>query len=117
MSFRHITYRPPSKLVSTVVSTFTASYIHQWPTFFPDKPLSLPLPTFDGRAVCYPSVQNLRDYLSWRQVDCHINNLYNTAFWALIQLGGLDNRAAEAALAVYHPRSSVQTPETVVPNK
>ena len=22
--------------------------------------------------------------MSWRQADCHINNLYNTAFWALI---------------------------------
>ncbi|PNH35820.1 hypothetical protein VD0004_g6862 [Verticillium dahliae] len=62
-------------------------------------PLTLPLPSFDGRAVCYPSVQNLRDYMSWRQVDCHINNLYNTTFWALIQLGGMDNRAAEELLA------------------
>lgn len=59
-----------SKLVSTVVSTFTANYVHQWSTYFPDTPLTSPLPTFDGRAVCYPSIQNLRDYLSWRQVDC-----------------------------------------------
>ncbi|PHH92838.1 hypothetical protein CDD83_4510 [Cordyceps sp. RAO-2017] len=91
--------RRASKLVSTVVSTFTANYVYCWPTFFPETPLSFPLPTFDGRAVCYPSVQNLRDYLSWRQVDCHINNLYNTTFWALIQLGGLDNKDAEKALA------------------
>ena len=68
--------RRASKLVSTVVSTFTAFYLHLWPTFFTgglvdDVPLVAPLlPTFDGRAVCYPSVQNLRDYLSWRQVDC-----------------------------------------------
>ncbi len=59
-----------SKLVSTVVSTFTANYIYSWSTYFPDTPLSQPLPSFDGRAVCYPSLQNLRDYLSWRQVDC-----------------------------------------------
>lgn len=32
--------------------------------------LTAPLPSFDGRAVQYPSVQNLRDYMSWRQVDC-----------------------------------------------
>ncbi|KYK54644.1 tRNAHis guanylyltransferase [Drechmeria coniospora] len=88
-----------SKLVSTIVSTFTANYVYSWPTAFPDTPLSFPLPTFDGRAVCYPSVQNLRDYLSWRQADCHINNLYNTTFWALIQLGGLDNKEAEKSLA------------------
>lgn len=110
--------RRASKLVSTVVSTFTAYYVHSWATFFPETPLTAPLPSFDGRAVCYPSVQNLRDYMSWRQVDCehvasdrqaqrltltlgHINNLYNTTFWALIQLGGMDNRAAEQLLAVW----------------
>lgn len=62
--------RRASKLVTTIVSTFTAHYIHSWSTYFPDAPLTLPLPSFDGRAVCYPSVQNLRDYMSWRQVDC-----------------------------------------------
>ncbi|KID75257.1 tRNAHis guanylyltransferase, eukarya, partial [Metarhizium brunneum ARSEF 3297] len=91
--------RRASKLVSTIVSTFTANYVFSWPTCFLDTPLSFPLPTFDGRAVCYPSVQNLRDYLSWRQVDCHINNLYNTTFWSLVQLGGLDNKDAERTLA------------------
>ncbi|KAK0384114.1 hypothetical protein NLU13_8203 [Sarocladium strictum] len=91
--------RRASKLVSTVVSTFTANYVHQWSTYFPDTPLTSPLPTFDGRAVCYPSIQNLRDYMSWRQVDCHINNLYNTTFWSLIQLGGMDAKEADKTLA------------------
>ncbi|KAL8419892.1 hypothetical protein RB594_002884 [Gaeumannomyces avenae] len=91
--------RRSSKLVSTVVSTFTSYYIYYWSTYFPETPLSPPLPSFDGRAVCYPSVQNLRDYLSWRQVDCHINNLYNTTYWTLIQQGGLDAQAAERSLA------------------
>jgi len=90
--------RRSSKLVSTIVSTFTAYYIHFWSNHFPDSPLSPPLPSFDGRAVCYPSVQNLRDYMSWRQVDCHINNLYNTTFWALIQQGGMGNTEAEQML-------------------
>ncbi|KAK2073876.1 hypothetical protein P8C59_008120 [Phyllachora maydis] len=91
--------RRASKLVATIVSTFTAHYIFNWSGQFPDKPLSPPLPSFDGRAVCYPSLQNLRDYLSWRQADCHINNLYNTAFWALIQQGGLDAKEAEKLLS------------------
>ncbi|KAG9245716.1 tRNAHis guanylyltransferas-like protein Thg1 [Calycina marina] len=91
--------RRASKLVSTVVSTFTAYYVHLWSQHFPELPLTLPLPTFDGRAVPYPSIKRMRDYLSWRQVDCHINNLYNTTFWALIQLGGLDAKAAEKELA------------------
>ena len=30
----------------------------------------------------------------------HINNLYNTTFWALIQIGGLDAKGAEKELAV-----------------
>ncbi|KAI6708460.1 tRNA(His) guanylyltransferase, partial [Diplocarpon mali] len=88
-----------SKLVTTVLSTFTAYYIHLWSAHFLDVPLSAPLPSFDGRAVQYPSVQNLRDYMSWRQVDCHINNLYNTTFWALIQNGGFDAKGAEKELA------------------
>ncbi|TLD23023.1 hypothetical protein PspLS_07456, partial [Pyricularia sp. CBS 133598] len=88
-----------SKLVSTIVSTFSAYYIYHWSTYFPDSPLSPPLPSFDGRAVCFPSVQNLRDYMSWRQVDCHINNLYNTTYWALIQQGNLDGHTAERTLA------------------
>lgn len=90
--------RRASKLVSTIVSTFTAYYVHHWPVYFADSPLSPPLPSFDGRAVCYPSVQNLRDYMSWRQVDCHINNLYNTTFWTLIKQGGMDGTAAELML-------------------
>lgn len=91
--------RRESKLVTTVVSTFTAYYVHFWSTYFPDLPLSPPLPSFDGRAVLYPSVKNLRDYMSWRQVDCHINNLYNTTFWTLIQQGGMDAKTAEKELA------------------
>ena len=41
--------------------------------------------------------------MSWRQVDCHINNLYNTTFWALIQSGGMDAKDAEKLLAVRAP--------------
>jgi hypothetical protein len=38
-----------------------------------DQPLAYS-PVFDGRAVSYPSLAVLRDYLSWRQADAHINN-------------------------------------------
>jgi tRNA(His) guanylyltransferase len=65
--------RRAAKLVSTLVSTFTAFYIHLWAKFMAGVELeSSWLPTFDGRAVCFPSLGNLRDYLSWRQVDCMI---------------------------------------------
>lgn len=62
-----------SKLVTTIVSTFTANYVLGWSKYFPDAPLTAPLPSFDGRAVCYPSNTNLRDYLSWRQADCKLS--------------------------------------------
>ncbi|GME52856.1 putative tRNA guanylyltransferase protein [Neofusicoccum parvum] len=91
--------RRAAKLVTTVATTFTSHYIHLWLAFFPAQPLTPPMPSFDGRAVMYPSVQNLRDYMSWRQVDCHINNLYNTTFWTLIQRGGMDAAAAEQRLS------------------
>ncbi|KAL4909758.1 hypothetical protein BDW74DRAFT_143670 [Aspergillus multicolor] len=91
--------RRSAKLVTTIVSTFTAHYIHQWSTYFPDSPLQPPyLPSFDGRAVVYPTTRNLRDYMSWRQVDCHINNLYNTTFWMMVLRGGMGNTEAENEL-------------------
>ncbi|KAL8705459.1 MAG: hypothetical protein Q9201_001440 [Fulgogasparrea decipioides] len=90
--------RRKSKILTTVVSTFTSYYVHLWLSHFGDKDLSPPMPSFDGRLVQYPSKQNLRDYMSWRQVDCHINNLYNTTFWALVQQGQMGTTEAEEAL-------------------
>ncbi|KAL4917855.1 Thg1 C terminal domain-containing protein [Aspergillus aurantiobrunneus] len=91
--------RRSAKLVTTIVSTFTAHYIYQWGNYFPDTPLQPPyLPSFDGRAVVYPMARNLRDYMSWRQVDCHINNLYNTTFWMMVLHGGMSNTDAEHEL-------------------
>ncbi|KAH8432244.1 tRNA guanylyltransferase [Aspergillus melleus] len=91
--------RRNGKLVTTIVSTFTAHYVYLWNTYFPDTPLQSPhLPSFDGRAVVYPSTRNLRDYMSWRQVDCHINNLYNTTFWTMVLQGGMSNTDAEQEL-------------------
>lgn len=75
-----------SKITTTVVSHFAASYVFYWSTFFPSTPLMYP-PSFDARLVAYPNLKCIRDYLSWRQVDCHINNLYNTSFWALVDSG------------------------------
>jgi len=85
--------RRASKLLSLVVSLFTSNYVYQWSKFFPDQDLLYP-PSFDSRIVLYPSEKNLRDYLSWRQVDCHINNLYNTTFWSLVLKGGMNNQEA-----------------------
>ncbi|GMM31454.1 tRNA guanylyltransferase [Martiniozyma asiatica (nom. inval.)] len=56
------------------------------------------LPTFDGRAVVYPNAKVVMDYFKWRQVDCHINNLYNTTFWTLVLKGGMTPTEAENRL-------------------
>lgn len=64
--------RRSSKLLSLVVSLFTAAYVRLWGSFF-DTPLQS-TPSFDGRCVLYPTDAALRDYLAWRQVDTHINN-------------------------------------------
>ncbi|GFS31290.1 probable tRNA(His) guanylyltransferase [Trichonephila inaurata madagascariensis] len=86
--------RRSSKILTNVCSLFTSSFVYYWKTYFPNDDLLYP-PSFDGRVVTYPTNKNLRDYLSWRQTDCHINNLYNTTFWALVQRGGLSPKEAE----------------------
>lgn len=60
--------RRQSKIVSTLTSLFTSSYVFHWPKYFPDVPLRYP-PSFDGRIVLYPSQQEVRDYFAWRQAD------------------------------------------------
>ncbi|XP_055709236.1 probable tRNA(His) guanylyltransferase [Phlebotomus papatasi] len=88
--------RRSAKIMSMVTSLFTSSYVLNWNRFFPDRLQYAP--AFDGRIVVYPSDENLKDYLCWRQADVHINNLYNTAFWCLVLRDGLTNSEAEAKL-------------------
>jgi tRNA(His) guanylyltransferase len=84
--------------VSTFASCFTSAYVRGWPAVFgADTPLKA-APIFDARAVAYPDPQTLRDYIAWRQADCHVNNQYNTPYWALVQ-SGASRAAAQAALA------------------
>ena len=89
--------RRAQKLISLFVSQFTASYVFNWKEYFGEKKLKY-TPVFDARVVCYPNEKVMRDYLSWRQVDCHINNLYNTCFWALVQ-SGISKTEAEKELS------------------
>ncbi|KAF5329950.1 hypothetical protein D9611_010502 [Ephemerocybe angulata] len=89
--------RRESKIVTTLTSLFTSCYVLYWPKYFPDKPLQYP-PSFDGRIVPYPAERHIRDYFAWRQADTHINNLYNTTFWALVQQGGQTTTEAHATL-------------------
>lgn len=88
---------PHSKISSTVVSLFASNFVMHWAEYFGQDKL-LYAPCFDSRTVCYPSDKVLRDYLSWRQADCHINNLFNTTFWALVLKGGMSEIEAEKYL-------------------
>ncbi|KAH9945404.1 tRNAHis guanylyltransferase [Epithele typhae] len=89
--------RREAKILTTVVSLFTSSYVFHWPKYLPAQPLKY-CPSFDGRITLYPSPQSVRDYFSWRQADAHINNLYNTIFWALILQGGQTTTEAHVTL-------------------
>ncbi|KAJ7503327.1 Thg1 C terminal domain-containing protein [Mycena galericulata] len=89
--------RRQSKIISTLTSLFTSSYVFRWASYFPDTPLKYP-PSFDGRIILYPGIREIRDYFSWRQTDTHINNLYNTVFWALVQQGGESTTQAHTTL-------------------
>ncbi|CAG9099091.1 unnamed protein product [Plutella xylostella] len=89
--------RRASKLLTTLNSKFSASYVYYWNKYFTDEKLQYP-PTFDGRVIMYPSDQNLIDYMKWRQADVHINNLYNTTFWNLVLKGNLSPMEAEKRL-------------------
>uniref|UniRef100_A0A3Q7G4C9 tRNA(His) guanylyltransferase n=1 Tax=Solanum lycopersicum TaxID=4081 RepID=A0A3Q7G4C9_SOLLC len=88
------------EIVSAVVSLFSSMYVMKWKEFFPEKEFKEP-PYFDGRSVCYPSSEILRDYLAWRQVDCHINNQYNTCFWLLVK-SGKSRTEAQSSLKVWY---------------
>jgi tRNA(His) guanylyltransferase len=88
--------RREEKIISCVVSCFSAAYVRFFAEYM-GQALS-DTPTFDARCICYPTNRNLRDYISWRQADCHINNLYNTCFWSLVQKGGLTHQQAEETL-------------------
>ncbi|BFY97604.1 hypothetical protein BsWGS_00644 [Bradybaena similaris] len=81
--------RRASKIISSVVSLFSSAFTLYWPHFFNVQELKYP-PVFDAKVALHPSEDNLRDYLSWRQADCDINNLYNTCLWKLIQERGLN---------------------------
>lgn len=64
---------PPPSLAAAHMSVPTLSPWMVSALSGADTPLKV-MPMFDGRAVCYPDIQTLRDYLTWRQVDTHINN-------------------------------------------
>lgn len=86
--------RRREKILTTVVSVFSAAFVRA----MGEQALRDEHPTFDGRVVLYPGEREVRDYFAWRQADCHVNNLFNTAFWCLVQRRGMTRAEAEEAL-------------------
>lgn len=76
------------RTTSLVTSLFTNNYRIFWDRYFGNveegdvKKLIYPA-WFDGRSREYPDYRSVINYFKWRQVDCHINNLYNTTLHAL----------------------------------
>lgn len=89
--------RQGNKIISSIVSLFAGVYVYNWSRLFEDVALQY-CPAFDARVVLYPNNSCLRDYLSWRQADCHINNMYNTCFWTLVQRSQCSRKKAEEML-------------------
>lgn len=73
--------RRKEKIISMITSVFTAYYNSKWDQYF-DIPQKIPA-FFDARADEYPRYKDVIDYFRWRQIDCHINNLYNTTLHAM----------------------------------
>jgi tRNA(His) guanylyltransferase len=89
--------RRSAKLATGIASLFASAFVFHWPHYFPTLPLQRP-PAFDARCVVYPRLSHLADYLRWRQVDTHVNALYNECFWALVQKGGCTTTQAHDRL-------------------
>ncbi|EAU85216.2 tRNA guanylyltransferase [Coprinopsis cinerea okayama7 len=113
--------RRQAKILSTLVSAFTGFYMFYWGEYFGGKSnggegkggeeegkeegeeeVKMQYPaSFDGRIVVYPSEKEVKDYFRWRQADTHINNLYNTVFWALVKSGKTTTEAHAVLKGTY----------------
>lgn len=56
--------RREEKILSCVLSLFSSSYVFYFSKYF-SSPLKQ-IPSFDARIVLYPSLEDLKAYLSWR---------------------------------------------------
>lgn len=76
------------KITSMLPVIFATSYNSNWDRFFNDPSQGEVTKRkydawFDARPKEYPNYKAVIDYYRWRQIDCHINNLYNTTLHAL----------------------------------
>lgn len=86
--------RRESKILSLLVSFFTAVYTMKWKEFFPQQDL-LCVPSFRAQVISCPTLEVLQTYLAWRQNNCHLNNQFDTCFWKLVESGKNESEAHE----------------------
>lgn len=76
------------KITSMLPVVFATAYNSNWDKYFKNPQQGQITERkydawFDARPKEYPDFRAVIDYFRWRQVDCHINNLYNTTLHAL----------------------------------
>lgn len=80
--------RRKQKINSILPVIFATYYNSNWDRFFGNPALGEVTPRkydawFDAKYFEFPNCNSVIDYFRWRQIDCHINNLYNTTLSAL----------------------------------
>lgn len=76
------------KITSMIPVIFATYYNSNWDRFFGDSSQGEVTKRqydawFDARPKEYANYRSVIDYFRWRQIDCHINNLYNTTLHSL----------------------------------
>lgn len=76
------------KITSMIPVVFATRYNSRWDHYFGDPSRGDVTKReydawFDARPKEYANYRSVINYFRWRQIDCHINNLYNTTLHAL----------------------------------
>lgn len=76
------------KITSMLPVVFATRYNSRWDHYFGDPSRGTVTKKsydawFDARPKEYANYRSVINYFRWRQIDCHINNLYNTTLHAL----------------------------------
>ena len=66
--------RRHDKVLSTIVSLFSSAFMFYFDKYFIDTRIVI-IPSFEAKVVLLPSLGDVKAYISYRQVDCHVENL------------------------------------------
>jgi len=107
--------RRSEKLCSVIVSSFTSAFLEYWFQLYDGFPKGNV--AFDARAFIIPNTQTLDKYLSWRQVDSHLNCTHGKLLHCYTQ-NGLSIKEATARIeAARKPFQKILAQEFEIDNK